>query len=302
VKSSTATGTTATARARPPYRGRFAPTPSGLLHQGSLLAAAASWLDARAHGGTWLVRMEDLDTPRIQPGAADAILATLSRFGMESDEPVLFQSARAAAYRKALHALTAAGCTYRCSCSRGERRGAGPCRCREQIITAADSALRLRLAGEMLAFDDGIQGLCRYGTRLLGDPILFRRDGVAAYQLAVVVDDAFQGITDVVRGADLLQSTAWQVAVYAALGLPPPRHAHVPLLTEADGSKLAKSRRSLPLDALEPASALAKTLELLGISLPKELKAAPVSDMLHWSVQHWSPVRMAGIRAIALPN
>jgi glutamyl-Q tRNA(Asp) synthetase len=303
ARSSTATGTTATADTRAPARrGRFAPTPSGLLHKGSLLAAVASWLDARAEGCAWLVRMEDLDTPRVLPGMADAILATLERFGMHPDGPVLFQSTRTAAYRQALQSLIDSRRAYACRCSRGERTGAGSCRCRELRLDGRDCAWRLSIDAPMLSFEDAIQGPCAHATAMLGDPVLFRRDGVAAYQLAAVVDDAFQGITDVVRGADLLESTAWQVAIGAALGLPRPRYAHVPVLTEPGGAKLAKSRRSLPLEGLDPQATLAETLHLLGISLPEELKAAPVSDMLHWSVPHWSPVRMTGIRALALPH
>jgi glutamyl-Q tRNA(Asp) synthetase len=304
VKSSTATATTATADAAAPprCRGRFAPSPNGLLHKGSLLAAVASWLDARARGGTWLIRIEDLDTPRVVPGAADAMLATLAAFGMESDEPVLFQSTRREAYREALSVLADAGLAFRCACSRGER--AGPrCRCRDVPPPAgAGTAWRLRLDDGPIPFEDAIQGPQRLLPSRIGDPVLFRKDGIAAYQLAVVVDDAFQGITDVVRGADLLESTAWQVVIGRALGHPEPRWAHVPVLTEPGGAKLAKSRRSLPLASLDKAATLAEILGFLGISLPAELKAAPVSDMLHWSVQHWRPENIRGVREIALAD
>ena len=303
MKSSTATGTTATVDpAGAPYRGRFAPSPNGLLHKGSLLAAVASWLDARAHGGTWLIRIEDLDLPRVVPGADASLLATLARFGLFSDEPPLYQSTRFAAYRAALATLVDAGRAYLCRCARGERSG-GRCRCRDLVLQdEAGGVWRLRLGDAPIVFEDGIQGRCSYATTLLGDPVLFRRDGLAAYQLAVVVDDAFQRITDVVRGADLLESTAWQVAIGAALGCPQPRYQHVPLLTEPDGSKLAKSRRSLPVQDLDPAGTLAETLTLLGIPPPADLKAAPVSDMLHWSVQHWTPTKIRGKRVLALPD
>ncbi len=302
MKSSTATGTTATADlARAPRRGRFAPSPNGLLHKGSLLAAVASWLDARAQRGAWLVRIEDLDLPRVVPGADAAMLATLARFGLVSDEPLLYQSTRFPAYRAALQALIRTGHAYRCLCPRGARNG-GRCRCRELALQGDEGVWRLRLADDPIVFEDAIQGRCSYATTLIGDPVLLRRDGLAAYQLAVVVDDAFQGITDVVRGADLLESTAWQVAIGAALGCPVPRYMHVPLLTEPDGSKLAKSRRSLPIQHLEPPATLAETLLLLGIPLPPELKTARVSDMLRWSVQHWSPERIRGQRSIALPD
>ncbi len=302
MKSSTATGTTATAdAARAPYRGRFAPSPNGLLHKGSLLAAVASWLDARAHQGRWLIRIEDLDLPRVQPGADRALLETLARFGMVADEtPLLYQSTRAHAYRVALDSLVDQGLAYFCVCPRGGRTARCSCRARE--LRGEDGVWRLRLGDAPIVFEDAIQGRCSYAPTLIGDPVLFRRDGYAAYQLAVVVDDAFQGITDVVRGADLLESTAWQVALIAALGLPQPRYTHVPLLTEPDGSKLAKSRRSLPLAALETVPTLTRTLSLLEISLPEELKAAPVSDMLHWSVQDWNPMKLRGKRFIALPD
>ena len=295
-----ATATTATADPQaPPRRGRFAPSPNGLLHQGSLLAAVASWLDARAQGGAWLIRIDDLDPPRVIPGAAEAMLATLARFGLESDEPVLYQSTRGAAYHRALRQLIDAGLAYRCACPRAQRAIAR-CRCRDLTLRGDGLVWRLRLGDEPIRFDDDIQGPCHHAIAGLGDPVLFRSDGIAAYQLAVVVDDAFQRITDVVRGADLLESTAWQVAIGAALGLPVMRYAHVPVLTEPDGSKLAKSRRSLPLEGLDPAATLARTLGLLGMVLPAELKAAPVSDMLHRSVQDWRPARIRGRRAIAL--
>ena len=299
MKSSTATGTTATASL---YRGRFAPSPTGPLHQGSLLAAVASWLDARARGGTWLIRMEDLDGPRVVPGAARDILATLAGFGLLPDEPVLYQSGRMAAYQAALESLAARGLAYRCQCSRSQIHGPYDGRCRDLGITRPDSAWRLRLDPDaVLDFEDRIQGHVQFGAASLGDPVLVRRDGLAAYQLAVVVDDAFQGITDVVRGADLLESTAWQIALARALDLPVPSFAHVPLLTEPDGTKLAKSRRSLSIAGLAPAPVLLATLEILGLHPPEPLKAATVSDILHWAVQHWSPQVVAAVRAVRLP-
>jgi glutamyl-Q tRNA(Asp) synthetase len=286
----------------PPYRGRFAPSPTGPLHLGSLLAAVASWVDARAHGGTWLVRMEDLDAPRVVPGAAAGILATLARFGFESDEAVLRQSTRADSYQRALQSLAARGLAYRCTCSRSEIQGVYDGHCRNLGITDPDSAWRLRMdAGGAIAFRDRIQGRVEFQLDALGDPVLMRRDGLAAYQLAVVVDDAFQGITDVVRGADLLESTAWQIALARALELPIPTYAHVPLLTEPNGAKLAKSRRSLSITGMDPAAALLATLTLLGQKPQPDLKAATVSDILHWAVQHWSPQAVAGVSAVPLP-
>ena len=305
MKSSTATGTTATVSsgASPPYRGRFAPSPTGPLHQGSLLAAVASWLDVRSRGGIWLIRMEDLDAPRVVRGAADSILTTLARVGLTSDETVLYQSTRAAAYGRALEVLAARGLAYRCRCSRSEIQGPYDGRCRDLGITDPDSAWRLRLTpAATIAFDDVIQGHLEFPVASLGDPVLMRRDSIAAYQLAVVVDDAFQGINHVVRGADLLDSTAWQIALAQALQLPVPGFAHVPVLTEPDGQKLAKSRRSLPIAGTAPAELLAATLGLLGLPLTSQLKAASVSDILHWAVQHWNPQVVAGIRTIPLPT
>jgi glutamyl-Q tRNA(Asp) synthetase len=305
VKNSTATGTTATADpARPAlYRGRFAPSPTGALHQGSLLAAVASWLDARSRDGTWLIRMEDVDRPREVPGAAADILATLARFGMESDEPVLYQSTRGAAYAAALRQLVDAGLAYRCRCSRSELQG-GPYdgRCRDLGITDPDSAWRLRMDPDaVLAFEDRVQGHCEYTAAALGDPVLVRRDGLAAYQLAVVVDDAFQGITDIVRGADLLESTAWQIALGNALGLAIPSYAHIPVLTEPDGQKLSKSRRSVSISTMDPAEALRSALQVL-IGTPQHgLNAAEGSDTLLAAVQHWDLQGVSGmhIRSLA---
>ena len=302
VKNSTATGTTATAdREAPPYRGRFAPSPTGLLHPGSLVAALASWLDARAHGGTWLIRMDDLDGPRCLPGADRAILSTLECLGLISDEPVLYQSTRQAAYAAALERLEATGRIYRCSCSRTDEPGPYSGHCRNLGLRTTPSAWRLRLEdGAMLQFHDQLQGECRYSTAALGDPVIFRRDGIAAYQLATVVDDAAQGITHVVRGADLLDSTAWQISIARALSLAVPRHAHLPLITEPDGTKLSKSRRAVALSRADAAGELVRALWLLRQQPPDELKAAEVSDILGWAVGNWRPDRLAGIRTVRL--
>jgi glutamyl-Q tRNA(Asp) synthetase len=320
VKSSTATGTTATAEPQSrvlagkagdtpavssatTYRGRFAPSPTGALHQGSLFAALASWLDARAHGGAWIIRMEDLDTPRLVPGAAEAILATLARFGLVSDEPVLHQSTRGHAYGQALDLLRAKGLAYRCRCSRSEIQGPYSGRCRDLGLTDTHTSWRLRLEPDaIIAFDDVLQGRCEYRASDIGDPVLIRRDGIASYQLAVVIDDDYQHITNVVRGADLLESTAWQVALLRALDLPIPRYVHVPLLTEPDGEKLAKSRSSAALDHADPETMLTDTLALLGLRLPSKSEAATGSDILHCAVQHWDPGRLNGIRTLKLPR
>lgn len=303
MNASTATGTTGTASPAmtPGYRGRFAPSPTGPLHQGSLLAAVASWLDARAAGGRWLVRMEDLDQPRVVPQAAESILATLAGFGLVSDEPVLWQSARGPAYTAALQSLAEQGLAYRCRCSRSAAPGVYAGTCRDLGIQDADSAWRLRLSeAQPITFEDRLQGHQTWSPASLGDPVLFRRDGLAAYQLAVVVDDAHQHISDVVRGADLLESTAWQVAIARALQLPVPRYAHVPLLTEPDGSKLSKSRRSLAVAQMPADAALRQVLGLLALPVAALPAAAKIDNMLHWAVQNWSPGRLRGVRAVSL--
>jgi glutamyl-Q tRNA(Asp) synthetase len=259
-----------------------------------------SYLDARSHHGQWLIRIEDLDTPRILPGATHEILSTLARLGLHSDEPVQFQSLRIEAYEEALGRLESAGTLYRCSCSRAAT-AAGPYtgRCRNGPIGADPYSLRLRLDAEgECAFFDRTQGAQRHSHRALGDPILRRRDGQIAYLLAVVVDDAAQGITDVVRGADLLSATGWQVQISAALGLPPVRYAHLPVVLEADGTKLSKSRSAAALSELPPAQALMKGLALLRQNPPPELGEASVEDILAWAVIHWQPETLHSVLEI----
>ena len=245
-----------------PYRGRFAPSPTGPLHAGSLVAALGSWLDARAHGGVWLLRVEDLDPPREMPGAADDILATLAAFGLDADEPVLWQSERTDAYRAALQRLRDAGLAYPCSCSRrvaeaaaqaaGLPDGVYPGTCRRGAAAGTAHATRLRVPdppADVIAFDDRAFG--RYGqalARTVGDFVLQRADGLWAYQLAVVVDDADQRVTDVVRGADLLDNTPRQRWLQQQLGLPHPRYLHLPVVSNAQGEKLSKQTGAAALD------------------------------------------------------
>src|SRR6202045_2807996 len=252
AKSNTATATTATDNAQP-YVGRFAPTPSGDLHLGSLYTAVASFLDARAHGGRWLLRMEDLDRPREVAGSADGILRTLQAFGFEWDGEVVRQRDRSELYVDALQTLQARNLTFQCSCSRlqleDESRYPGTCRVRP-TASGVPAATRLRIEPGTILFCDRIQGSYRQDVAgAVGDVILKRRDGIFAYLLAVVVDDAAQGVTHVVRGADLLDNTPRQIYLQRLLRLPLPTYAHVPVLTEPDDTKLAKSRRSVPMDA-----------------------------------------------------
>lgn len=259
-----------------PYRGRFAPSPTGALHFGSLVAALGSWLLARHHDGCWLVRVEDLDPPREVPGAAQRQLATLAAFGLVSDEPVVWQSGRHPLYTDALSQLLADGSAFECRCSRTDLAASSGIhrRCIAQD-PARPPAVRLRVVDDTtVAFQDGLQGeLKQHVDRDVGDVVLRRADGFWAYQLAVVVDDAAQGITHVVRGADLLDSTPRQILLQRALGLPTPAYLHLPLIVDAEGHKLSKSMAALPVDDDAPLPALRAAWQLLG-QPPKALDGA----------------------------
>ena len=249
------------------YTGRFAPSPSGPLHAGSLLAALGSWLLARQAGGQWRVRMEDIDPPRELPGAAQSQLDTLVACGLVPDGEVLRQSTRGHAYRAALNHLLARGLAFECHCSRADLAASdGVHRRCVATVPRADPAIRLRVAdGSAVAFDDGVHGTIRQRVDTdVGDFVLLRADGLWAYQLAVVVDDAAQGITDVVRGADLLDSTPRQILLQRALDLPTPRYTHLPLLVDAAGRKLSKSDASLPVELADPVVTLAQLWDCLG--------------------------------------
>ena len=252
---------------RPVHRGRFAPSPTGPLHAGSMLAALGSWLLARQAGGEWLLRIEDIDPPREVAGAAHEQLRTLAAFGLHHDGEIARQSRRGHLYRDALNRLLARGQAFECHCSRSELAASGGIH-RQCVATAprADPAIRLRVAdGCEIAFEDAVHGrIVQRVGRDVGDFVLLRADGLWAYQLAVVVDDAEQGITDVVRGADLLDSTPRQILLQRALGLPTPRHAHLPLLLGDDGRKLSKSDAALPVDTADPLATLRALWHCLG--------------------------------------
>ncbi|WP_303786885.1 tRNA glutamyl-Q(34) synthetase GluQRS [Azovibrio restrictus] len=289
-------------------RGRFAPSPTGPLHFGSLVAALASCLDARTRGGEWLVRMEDVDAPRNVPGAAESILACLEAHGFAWDGPVLWQSARLEAYRAVLDELLAAGLAYGCACSRREiadRAGRTavdggllyPGTCRPGLAPGRQArAWRLRVSGQM-GFADRLQGWQLQDLeRDVGDFVLFRADGQFAYQLAVVVDDAFQGITDVVRGADLLDSTPRQIFLQSCLGYPQPVYAHLPVVTNGAGEKLSKQTRAPALVAQEAAANLVEALAFLGQQPPPELMRAGVDEVWAWAREHWDFARIPRCR------
>ena len=249
-----------------PYVGRFAPSPTGPLHLGSLAAALGSWLMARQAGGDWLLRVEDLDPPREKPGAAHQQLQSLARFGFLPDRPVLFQSQRGDFYASALATLAAAGDAFECRCSRSDLESAGGVhRACVAHPHGRHAAWRLRVPAGAISFVDRIRGAQAQDLRgQVGDFVLKRADGYWAYQLAVVVDDALQGVTEVVRGADLLDSTPRQILLQRRLGLPQPAYAHLPLLLDAQGRKLSKSLRSAPVDAAEPLPALRVAWHSLG--------------------------------------
>ncbi|MEO8672840.1 MAG: tRNA glutamyl-Q(34) synthetase GluQRS [Tahibacter sp.] len=250
-----------------PYRGRFAPTPSGALHFGSLVAALGSWLRARSCAGTWLIRIEDLDPPREVPGATESILETLSAFGMESDEPVVLQSSRTDNYTEALEKLRILGLAFPCWCSRSDLQVAGLHRgsCVAAPSITRNPAWRVRVDDQSIAFQDVVYGAVTQSlTEEVGDFVIRRIEGYFAYQLAVVVDDGAQGISEVVRGVDLLSSTPRQIWLQRALQLQTPDYLHLPLVLDADGRKLSKQTRSLPVDRDDPLPALRSALRFLG--------------------------------------
>jgi glutamyl-Q tRNA(Asp) synthetase len=280
------------------YVGRFAPSPTGSLHLGSLVAALGSYLDARSQGGRWLVRMEDLDRARVLKGSAESILRTLELFALHWDGVIEYQSARTAGYLEALEALRALGATFECSCSRRdlESDSGYPGTCRSGPRRSGPTATRFRVEDVSVRVEDRLQGPCEFLLSERGDVIVRRRDGVFAYQLAVVVDDALQGITDVVRGADLLDSTPWQIALQQALGLPTPRYAHLPLVTEPGGQKLAKSTRSVGIDAGAASRQLCEALRLLRQPHPAELELESAAVIVEWASANWRPELLTAVR------
>ncbi|HMM76924.1 MAG TPA: tRNA glutamyl-Q(34) synthetase GluQRS [Gammaproteobacteria bacterium] len=277
------------------YHGRFAPSPSGPLHFGSAVTALASFLDARVAGGRWSLRIENIDRRRERPAASEAILRGLARLGLEWDGAVVYQGERLGAYRAAIAALAARDLVYACDCSRREVGGRPyPGRCRERALAwTPGRALRLRVPALDVEFIDRLQGPYRQALAAeCGDFVLWRADGDPAYHLAVVVDDAWQGISDVVRGADLLDSTPRQIHLQRLLGLPAPRYAHLPIALDAAGRKLSKQTADTRVDAAAPAEVLVAALVFLGQSPPAALRAASAAEVLAWGRAHWRPERI----------
>lgn len=296
-----------------PYRGRFAPSPTGALHFGSLIAAVGGYLEAKSRGGAWLLRMEDLDPPREQSGAAERILHTLEACGMHWDGDLMYQSRRGAAYRSALARLEAQGLVYPCACTRREIADSAlgpdgaliyPGTCRNGLAPGkAPRAIRVRVDREPIEFEDALQG--RISQNLAaeaGDFVLLRADGLYAYQLAVVVDDAEQGITDVVRGADLLDSTPRQIYLQRRLGLPTPRYLHLPAAVNTAGEKLSKQTQAAPVDARNPVAQLARVMDFLGQAPPAQLGRATLAEFWTWAFAHWDSTHIPRRRSLPAPQ
>lgn len=291
------------------YRGRFAPSPTGPLHFGSLVAALGSYLDARARGGAWLVRMEDLDPPRVMPGASDDILRTLEAFGLFWDGEVMYQSKRGEAYRAALEELRQLDVLYPCNCSRREIADSAvatpaglvyPGHCRSGMRQdRKEYAYRVRTDNAMVRFHDRLLG--EYGQRLesdVGDFVLRRADGLYAYQLAVVVDDAEQGMTDIVRGSDILDSTPRQIYLQRLLGLATPSYLHLPVATNERGEKLSKQTLAPALCRKKPLPLLVQAASFLGQDPPAELLRGDLAEFWRWAETHWRTDRIHAKRTM----
>lgn len=286
-----------------PYIGRFAPSPTGPLHLGSLYTALASYLDARRQNGRWLLRIDDLDTPRNMPGAIPAILDCLQRFGLHWDGDIYYQSQHIDDYLGAITRLKHKDSVYACVCSRkrlADFPGVYPGFCRNlQHPDDPQHALRLKTRDEVLCFDDRLQGsICENQARQHGDFIIKRKDGIIAYQLAVVMDDYNQQVNHVVRGFDLLDSTGRQVFLHRLLDIPQPAYMHVPVIVDSQGNKLSKQTYAQAVDESRPAAKLFLLLGWLKQSPPPSLRQASVEDILDWAIAHWQPQALKKIRAI----
>lgn len=276
-----------------PYRGRFAPSPTGPLHLGSLIAALASYLDARQQGGTWLVRMENLDPPREEPGADQRILHSLEQHGLHWDEDILWQGQRDSAYRAALAVLERSGHLFHCDCSRAKLGAGGACdgHCqpRQPQITQPHSSRVTVPVQAGIRFQDGLQGSLDTALgRQLPDFVVQRKDGLIAYQLAVVVDDAFQGITHIVRGSDLLDSTPRQIYLQQLLGYNTPTYCHLPVITNETGQKFSKQNHAPALDGSLACSNLRTALQFLRQASPPQT-IAEAAPLLAFAIAHWNP-------------
>jgi len=291
-----------------PYRGRFAPSPSGPLHFGSLVAATASYLESRSQGGEWFLRIDDIDEPRTVPGADQHIIQTLQQFGFEWQGEIIYQSHSKKNYQDALQQLIEKNLIYACTCSRQQirqnaRQGAfgyiyaGDCR--DKNVNTNDAALRLRTNPQTILFDDLILG--RQQQQLeqeVGDFIVRRRDSLFAYQLAIVVDDEKQGISDIIRGADLLDSTARQIYLQQQLGYHTPRYAHLPLAMHPNGGKLSKITAAPAINPQQASRELFKALDFLGQKPPPESQQSDLNSLWSWAINNWSRQKIPAKKAI----
>jgi glutamyl-Q tRNA(Asp) synthetase len=284
------------------YVGRFAPSPTGALHVGSLTTAVASFLHAKQASGEWLVRIEDIDPPREVAGAADQILRTLEAFALPWDRSVLYQSQRLDVYREAADSLVRSGQAFLCSCTRGilratakARTGRYPGTCRTILRHERATAIRARVEPGAHPYVDGLQGLKSDDvSATLGDYVIYRRDGLPAYHLAVVVDDAAQGVTTVVRGIDLLPSTAAHVHLQNALRVATPKYFHLPVVVNAAGQKLSKQSKAEPVQIIAAPALAVRVLEYLVGSVPLELHGDSPGRLWDWAIEHWRIDRLRG--------
>ena len=276
---------------QPPYIGRFAPSPTGPVHFGTLLAAVGSYLQAKKNNGDWLLRMEDVDITRRVEGADTDILKTLEAFGFEWQGEVVYQSQRTGHYQQALRSLLARELVFPCSCSRRQLAGLAvyPGTCRTRTLPACEEhALRLCTDTITVRFNDAVMGVQQQALASeCGDFVIKRRDGLFAYQLAVVVDDALQGVTEIVRGADLLDSTARQIYLQQKLDYPTPQYAHLPLAVDAQGKKISKSEGASRVTIRDRERLLIRALDFLGQLPPDELAGSSLDDIWRWAVMHW---------------
>jgi glutamyl-Q tRNA(Asp) synthetase len=289
------------------YIGRFAPSPTGPLHLGSLYAALASYLDAKYHQGRWLLRIDDIDTPRNISGAADAILRDLETFGLHWDGPVSYQSQTLPYYETGIQSLLVQKQLYRCNCSRKSLLAANlanpqiyPGFCRDKRINCdGPHALRIKTDKRWILFEDKLQGIIKQQPASdPGDFVIRRKDNIVAYQFAVVIDDHLNKVNHVVRGYDLLESTPRQIFIHHILGYPIPEYMHIPVITDNDGNKLSKQTHAQAVDTDNPTLTLFLLLQLLKQNPPDILRYTSVTEILNWAITHWNPMCLQKIRAI----
>ena len=287
------------------YIGRFAPSPSGPLHFGSLVAAVASFLQAKQHKGQWLLRIEDIDPPREQVGATTKILHALEQHGLHWDGDVQYQSQRSELYEQALAWLGDSNLCYRCQCSRKQLRAQNAessCPCQSLKLVASGCSIRFKNDSPVLAFSDRLLGSIKFDrVHSHGDFLVKRRDGLYAYQLAVVVDDIEQGITEVARGADLLQATAYQLALYEAFMQPAPAYLHFPVVVSEPGKKLSKQNHAVAIENTKASRNLIDALAFLGLPVPLEIQQAGISELLEWATEEWKN-RVVSVKTERIDN